>query len=161
MNNINNKDIELVANLTTLLSKESIELIYISNNIKYDRTNLYGDFIQSLISIIFDTYLGDELTNKEERLNHFKWCWNKNLSNFKEEDIIFEDNKDLCEYFMVFLFEVFYMVKKEQNNILTQNISKMWLNLFDINKPKTKSDVESFLEVYELFEISLLNGKTY
>ena len=60
-----------------------------------------------------------------------------------------------------FIYSLFYIVKKEQNNILTQSISKMWLNLFDMNKPKTKSDMESFIEVYELFEISLLNGKTY
>ena len=148
---------KLLTNLTKILSKEATDLIYSSNNIKYDRVNLYNDFIQSLILIIFDTYMGDDFTTQENRIEHFKWCWKKNIENFKNEGISFNNTLDLYDYFMVFLFEVYYITPNKKNNkILTDNISKMWLNLFNMDILKSHSDMNSFLELYQIFEKSLV-----
>lgn len=157
MENINKTNV-LLANLTTILSKEATELIYSSKNIKYERCNLYSDFIQSLITTITDTYMGDDVTSQDdEKIRHFKWCFDKTIDNFKKENIHFKDTIDLYDYFLIFLFKVYYQVSdKKTNPNLANNIGKMWLKLFDMFTYKTKSDMDSFLELYELFEKSLL-----
>lgn len=154
-----NKTNKFLANLTTILSKEATELIYLTHGVKFERCNLYSDFVQSLILLVFDTYLGDDITTQEDRLQHFKWCWYTNIENFKKENINFKDTIDLYDYFLVFLFEVYYLTpNKKTTPKLHENISKMWLKLFDINILKTRSDTDNFLEVYDLFEDSLNKG---
>ncbi len=156
MGNID-KTNELLANLTTKLSKEATDLIYLSNNIKYDKCNLYSDVIQSLLLIVFDTYMGDDITNQEDRLSHYKWCFNNNLENFKKENVVFKDTNELYDYFAVFLFERYYLEpNKIKNIVLTDKILNMWLNLFNMNVIKTPSDVDSFLELYKIMEKSLM-----
>ena len=156
MNNKNGK-ISFLEYINSPMSKESIVVLYSANNIQYEKCELYNDFVQSLLMLAFDTYMGDDVTTQEGRLKHFKWCWEQNIKNFEKENIKFNDTLDLYDYFLTFLFEVYYIIpNKKQNLKLTENISKMWLNLFDMNILKAKSDIDSFLELYHLFEVSLL-----
>ena len=57
------------------LTLDELELIYTSNNIIFERVDLYRDFILTLNDLILTTYLGDDFTNDEEQINHFNWCW--------------------------------------------------------------------------------------
>jgi hypothetical protein len=151
-----NKTLELLNYINTPLSKESISLIYTTHNIKYEKCELFGDFIQSLILLIFDTYMGDNITYKREQINHFKWCWDKNIENFKKEGIGIADIK-LYNYFLEFMKEVYYpMREKEKNEKAHSNIIKLWVYIFDYNNNKSKSDMDTFIEVYKLFENSII-----
>jgi len=138
------------------LSEHTLSMLYDANKVKYDRCQLYSDFVCSLLHIVFDTYMGDEFTNKEERVNHFNWCWNKNIDNFKDENIHFKSLDELKDYFKEFLIEVYYNIEdKETKPYIKENLISLWEYLFDFKKPKTQADVDSFIEIYNIFEKSL------
>ena len=150
-----NKTLELLSYINTPMSKESILLLYTTHNIKYEKCELFSDFVQSLILMIFDTYMGDDITNETERKNHFKWCWDKNIENFKKEGIGIADSK-LYKYFLEFMLEVYYPIsKKSENEKAHANILKLWVYIFDYNNNKSKSDMDTFIEVYKLLDNSI------
>jgi len=151
------KKINLLSYINQPLSKESIAVLYSANNIKFERCELYSDFVQSLLLIVFDTYLGDDITNHDEQIKHFSWCWNKNIDNFKKEGITFNNNA-LYSYFLEFMLEVFYpLTKKDENKNNYKNILNLWLFTFDFTVLKTNSDIDTLIEIYQLFEKSLIN----
>lgn len=151
-----NKTIIFLNYIANTLTRESIDLIFATNNIKYDRCNLYNDFIQSLFLIIFDTYMGDKFTNDENKVSHFKWCWSKNLDNFKKENIIFNKTDDLFDYFSTYIFDAYYLDTNAKTIQGNNNILKLWSLLFNYDTLKTRSDVDILIDVYELFDKSLV-----
>ena len=145
------KTLELLSYITTPMSSESIKVLYMAHNIRYEKCQLYNDFIHSLIILIFDTYLGDDIMSEDDQRNHFKWCWNKNVENFKKEGIYLESFK-LSRYFLDFMLEVYYPVKnKSENKFIHSNILNLWTYIFDYTSKKTKSDMDTLIEVYKLF----------
>lgn len=133
------------------MNKENILVLYDTHKIKYEKCELYNDFILSLINLIFDTYLGDDITNQSEQKNHFKWCWDKNVENFKLENI-YIDNPKLTKYFFDFMSLVFYGVQKTESEKINEDILRLWKHILDYNNNKSKSDVDTLIEVYKLFE---------
>jgi hypothetical protein len=100
--------------------------------------------------------MGDEYTDKEQRITHFNWCWDKNINNFKEENIIFKSIEELKDYFKEFLIEVYYNIEdKDSKPYISENLISLWEYLFDYKKPKSQADVDSFIEIYNIFEKSL------
>jgi len=149
-------NIEFLKYMSEPVNKDTINIIYQNNNVDFDRVNLYLDFTTSLLTLIFDTYLGDNITNEKLKENHFKWCWDKNIENFKKEGIGIADIK-LYNYFLEFMKEVYYpMREKEKNEKAHSNIIKLWVYIFDYNNNKSKSDMDTFIEVYKLFENSII-----
>lgn len=150
-----NKTLKFLDYINKPMSRESIIVLYSANNIKYEKCELYNDFIQSLIFLVYDTYLGDDITNEQEQKNHFNWCWDKNIANFKKENISFSNTK-LKNYFLEFMLEVYYPItKKDENQVALDNIIKLWSYIFDYNNNKSKSDIDTLIEVYQMFENSL------
>ena len=137
------------------MSRDSVEILYGANNIIIEKCELYNDFTQSLLSIVFATYLGDDVTSVKEQIKHFNWCWEKNISNFKEEGLIF-NNQNLYNYFMEFLLEVFYTSPdKDVITDLDKVLIKLWNNVFEYDRSKTNSDMDTLIEIYLLFEKSI------
>ena len=93
------------------MSLEAIKMVYTKHNIIYEKCELYLDFTKSLLIKIFDTYLGDDITNQDEQYNHFNWCWKKNIEDFKNEGFNF-DEITLYSYFLEFFNQQIF-----QNNI--------------------------------------------
>lgn len=159
MENIN-KTLEFLSYIKSPLSEGSITVLLSANNIKYERSQLYGDFILSLLSLVFDTYMGDDITNEVDRVNHFKWCWDKNIENFKEEGIYFTDVKEVYDYFLEFMYEVYYSItNKDSKPQIPISIFALWERLFSYNTVKSRSDVDNFIEVYKLLDKSLKKGQ--
>ena len=151
----NRKALNFLKYINTPMSKESITVLYNANNIKYEKCELYNEFIQSLIFLVYDTYMGDDITNENDQKNHFDWCWGKNIENFDKEGFIFNSLK-LKNYFLEFMLEVYYPItKKNENQIALDNIIKLWVYIFDYNNNKSKSDMDTLIEVYKMFENSL------
>ena len=133
------------------ISKESLNLYYAANDIKIERCVLYNDFLQSLYMLVFDTYLGDEITDLHEQINHFKWCWDKNNQNFNKEGLDFESTK-LYEYCLEFILEVFYCaLDKNEDEKDEEIILKLWRDIFNYDKPKSNSEIDTLVELYLLF----------
>jgi hypothetical protein len=132
-------------------NNNNINITYVSNNIKFEKCELYSDFIQSLLILVYDTYLGDDITNKHQRKKHYEWCWDNNINNFIREGINLNNEKSK-EYFFQFLSATFYD-KVDKEIYYTDNKSlKFWLDVFDYLKPKTNSELDILIEIYEILE---------
>lgn len=151
----NKNRLQFMNYIATPLSDDTITILYSSNNVKFDRVELYFDFIISLLHLVFDTYLGDDITPKAGRIKHFNWCWDKNISNFKNEGIIFESNDDLKSYFREFTIEIFYNLGIKEDSNVHQNIIKLWTHIFNYRGVKSRADIDSFIEIYNIFDKSL------
>lgn len=147
--------ISFLAYINNPMSKESIEFLYEANNVKFERCELYGDFVQSLLQLVFNTYMGDEHTNLENQFKHFEWCWDKNIKNFEEEGIFF-NNQKLYNYYLEFVFEVFYSnPDKEDYENNEKGILRVWNDIFNYTSIKTNSDIDTLIEIYKIFDQSL------
>lgn len=140
------------------MSWEAIHMIYTKNNIIFKKCELFNDFVKSLLMCVFETYLGDDVTQPEEQLNHFNWCWDKTLKNFEAEGIPFK-NVDLYDYFLEFTLEVFYSNKDKTKKGFETGILNIWGELFNYNKIKTNSDVDALVEIYSLMDSSIKMNK--
>jgi len=150
------KDYEFLNYLQNPLTKDVIKTIYDNNDIVYERSELYSDFIQTLLDKIFTTYLGDEITDNKDQILHFNWCWNKTIESFKKEDIIFEDNILAKNYFQNFMLDEFYHID-DKNDIVINKIKKVWIYIFDYTIIKVRLDVDTFVTLYKMFDKSLKN----
>ena len=136
------------------LSFSALEVVYISNNIAFERADLYRDFILSLNDLILETYMGDDVTNDEDQINHFNWCWNTTCRNFNHSQITFSDNLEIHLYFMNFYLDTFYSVDKDEESDNIEKIHHLWESIFDYNIEKPRTDLDSFLIVYRIFDKS-------
>ena len=151
-----NKTIEFLNYIKNPLSETSIAILYDANSVRFDKCQLYSDFVCSLLMLVFDTYLGDVITTEKQQIEHFNWCWDKNISNFNEEGIEFKSINELQSYFKEFMVEVFYAIEdKDDKPYINENLISLWEYIFDYKKPKSRSDIDSFIEIYNIFEKSL------
>lgn len=155
MNNKYDK-LSFLAYIHNPISRESMNVLYGSNNIKYEKCELYSDFVQSLLILTFDTYMGDDIMNVQDQVKHFNWCWNKIIDDFKSEGIFFKNPK-LYEYFLEFMLEGFYIHEKKKNFDYTdKGLLKIWSDIFNYDKIKTQADMDTLIEIYNIFEKSLI-----
>ena len=116
---------EFIQYITTPLSYEEMQLLYKANDINYDKCNLYYDFILSLNCKVVNTFLGEDVINSEEDIkNHFIWCIETVISNFKEENIKFKKDEELKEYFFNFYVELFYNQPNKDLEKLSKIVKK-------------------------------------
>jgi hypothetical protein len=131
-----------------------MHLLYKANNIKYDKCELYYDFILTLNKLVSETFLGDDVINSEENIkNHFNWCIEKIFDNFKKENIIFDEIDELKNYFYNFYIELFYNINNKKEAL--EKLNKLPILSFNYSRVKTRSDMDVLLELYRLFEKSL------
>jgi len=149
-----NKTLELLNYINKPMSKESIGILYATNGIRYDKCELFNDFILSLLMLIFDTYMGDDVMTPSDQEAHFKWCWNKNIENFKQEGIDI-GNYYVYNYFIDFMYDVYYPITKKDE--VEAKLLKLWSFIFDYNNIKSKSDIDTMIEVYKLLDVSLIS----
>jgi len=135
--------------------KEDVVVWFNIHNMNYEKIELYGDIFKSLNFIIIDTYLGDEksetkiIMSNEDNDSHFNWCWNKLLENFRKENIHIKHGGKHKDYFKSFFDDSFYYQKEENiKNVISHFITEV----FDIEKPFSKSDLDILTELYKLLE---------
>lgn len=150
--------------LVNPMSQDDITSWYLANNITPELTELFRDFCVSLLDLLKDTYLGDDgeedtkdtkvgMTTPQKK-DHFNWCWNKTVGDFKKENINFNFNKDDSEIIEGFFFDIFY----NQSDVrLKENIDEFFKQIFNYKDKKTKSDIEIFTDIYKVLERSLKN----
>jgi hypothetical protein len=145
------------------MTQEDINAWYLANNITPELTELFRDFCLSFLNLLNETYLGDDFEDNKEtkvgmttdqKISHFRWCWNKTIENFQKEKIEFKFNEIDFEFFEGFFFEVFY----SQNDLkIKDSINTFFRQIFDNKYKKTKSDIEIFTDIYKVLERSLKN----
>ena len=104
------KTIDFIEYISKEMEKEELLLLQRINNVTQEKLEFFSDFIYSLNELIITTYMGDDITIGKEKNNHFKWCWSKVISSFKEERIYFIEAIELYNYFHEFYKESFYSI---------------------------------------------------
>lgn len=138
---------------TNLQLSEDLDIWYKTHNIIFEKNELYYDFFNSLFELIEETYLGQDVLNTEENIsNHFKWCYNKLITNFETENINFKNGGPLYDYLLFFFLESYY---KEPTPKSIENIYEFFNNLFDFARNKNESELETYKFLYKLFNMNL------
>lgn len=146
-----------IENINDVLTELEIMKKIKSNNILPERVELYRDFVVNLTNNIFDTYLGNEYIASDKDIEgHYSWCFYKVVSEFEEEEISFRDNKELYQYFLLYFYNQFYKLEKIPN---ISGYIKFWDQIFELKsgiKSKNKKTFEVLVELYEIFDKSLI-----
>ena len=152
-NNFKNRN--FLEYLNSPISKEAIDFIYKTNSIRFEKCDLYVDYIKSLLMIVFDTYMGDEVTDIKEQEKHFNWCYLKNQENFVKEGLLFNSD-ELYDYFYGFTLDFFYNSPEKNEDInFNKSLISILTNIFEYDRLKTRSDVDIMLEIYKIIDLSL------
>ena len=136
--------------------REKIQLLYDANNIIREKSELYYDFIVSLLTIIDETYLGRDLISTQDDItNHFMWCFNKVLKNFEYERIKFTPiSNTTYDYLWYFIYTKYYSpVSKidDKYNVLVDYFTF----LFDYTAIKSTLEINSYINFYKMFDQNL------
>ena len=147
--------LDFIEYISKPMNKEDISLMYKINNITPERGLLYLDFTHTIYDTVVSTYLGDDVMDGKSVKEHFDWCWGKTITSFKKEEIYIEST-ELYTYFFTLFLESFY----SENDKSEANVGKLldfWIDVFDYSNIKTRSELEAFIDLYKLFDKSLLN----
>jgi hypothetical protein len=149
--------IDFIEYISKPMDKKDILLIFKINKVSTEKSELMLDFIETLYGKVVNTYMGDILMTDNTQTEHFNWCWESTLNDFKKELIFFNNKGTLYEYFSVFISEVFYKeTDKSEKNL--ENTLFFIINCFNYKKIKTKSELDNFLELYKIFNKSFNVG---
>jgi len=140
--------------------QEDVDIWFRVNNIIPEKLELFSDFSQSLYQLMRETYLGDNniqyetkiILSNEDKIKHFEWCWNKVITNFSKEGLMFQPDGDHFIYFRTFFDDIFYNQKEEK---IKNSVNDFFSQLFDIEKPFTKSDLDIMSVIYKLLDKNL------
>jgi hypothetical protein len=75
------------------------------------------------------------------------------LSDFSEENIIFQDSSQIKEYFYFFYEELFY--KRNEGIDKLDKLNKLANLSFNYHRLKSRSDIDVLIELYKLLDKSL------
>ena len=134
--------------------QEKIQLRYDANNIIHEKSELYYDFLSSLLSIINETYLGsDIIKTNDDMKGHFTWAFNKVLENFKYEKIKFKPLSTFSyDYLWFFIYKGFYTSDLDGKY---EGLLEYFRFLFDYTTIKTSAELDSYIDFYKMFEQNL------
>lgn len=124
-----------------------------TNNVIKERVELYRDFVVNLIHYLHTTYFGREYIKTEEDVKgHFHWAFNKVLSEYESEGIVFNDTKELRTYFYNYFQARFYDVETIPS---MRTFLMFWEDIFSVKSNKEKTLLNALIEIYKLFDASL------
>jgi hypothetical protein len=130
--------------------KNEVDLWYRKYDIRLEKTELFSDYIISLLDLIESTYLGDEFMETSDMENHFMWCLNKIIDDFEKEKIFFKNSGLHVEYLWTFFLNAFYISETKIKNL------RIYLqSALQFNYDKTKNDLELLTEFYIILNQSL------
>jgi len=148
--------------ITKQIDQKEVEIWLNVNNVIPEKLELFYDFSRSLYNLVVDTYLGEEPKegretkihlSEEDKIKHFDWCWDKTISNFSKENIIFNKEGTHYDYFSSFFLEVFYHQNEDK---IKYSIGNFFDELFDKDTPFTKSDLDMLHGIYKSLEKNII-----
>lgn len=146
-------ELAFIEYVTRELSMENVIQLYRSYNIIPERIELYLDFVGALNNIVFKTYPGADVMTDSISNAHFNWCWEKTIDSFNKEGVGFKkEDKILRKYLWDYLHENFYNIEGE---IRKESLAAHWEQILTYSNVKTRSDIDTMVEIYRLFERNL------
>jgi hypothetical protein len=152
--------------ITKPIPNEEVDLWFKINNIIPEKLELFYDFSQSLNLLINETYLGQFdkvnetkiILTQEDNTKHFIWCFQKIVSNFEKEGILFRKEGTHFDYFKSFFLEIFYNQKEEN---VRKSVKDFFTQLFEIDKSFTKSDLDMISVIYKILNENMTLVNVY
>jgi len=141
--------------ISTPIPDDEVIVWFNIHNMNYEMIELCGDIFKSLHFIVSDTYLGDNVNetgivlSNEDNLAHFEWCWGLLIENFRKENIRLRIEGKHKDYLKTFFFDTFYDAKDKNVKNAIPNFLE---DIFDLDKPFSKSDLDILTELYNLVE---------
>jgi len=157
------RNAEFIRYVKTPLSEDTIQMLFDSHGVTYEKAKLFGDFVKSFLMRSFTTYLDGVDSKiysvKEQQSNHFTWVWNETVTDFNKENIIFYSDIKVRSYFRIVMSDSFYTFEdKSLDGADVNSMYSLWSSLFEYKGRKTRMDVDGFIELYDLFD-EALKGK--
>ena len=141
--------------MTKTIPKDEIIIWFNIHNMYYEKIEVYGDIFKSLNYIIVGTHMGDEyretkiILTKEDNENHFAWCWNKMIDDFRKENIIIDEYGEHRDYFISFFHDTFY---NQSDKKVRESIDTFLIDIFNVNKTFVKPDLDILTEFYKILQ---------
>jgi hypothetical protein len=135
--------------------KDEVIVWFNIHNMNYEKIELCGDIFKSLHQNVFDTYLGSDNVETKIKLSvddnssHFDWCWKKVVESFRKENIIIKLEGHHKNYLKSFFLDTFY---NSEHKEIKKAIPSFLDDVFNLDKPFSKSDLEILTELYVLIE---------
>ena len=148
-----NRQKDLIAAIKKDLTPVELQQFYQQHYIVFERVDLFRDLSISLAKTVHSTYLGDDITPPSQQLQHFKWCWNRVLTEFSTEGIYFKANGTLFQYFAKYFQEMYY--SKDDKKAEIELVMKYWAHIMSYVKPKRHIDLNLFITMYNLMSQNL------
>lgn len=140
------------------LSFEQVIYLNTINNITQEKVELFRDFSISLTYIIEDTYLGDDVIEfQNDQVNHFNWCWDQNIKNFKQENIYFQSKGEHYYYYLAYFMDIYYGNSNKTKGLLIKMVD-FWDDILSIDIAKTKSEHDLLSEIYKIMDKYFVNN---
>lgn len=138
------------------MDKGSVKTFY-EKKVFYVQNEFIKDFLFFLLDKIERTYLGDEIMSPQHiKKDHFEWCVNETVLNFKNEEIYINTSKD----FISKLFDIFnmyyYSLKKNRNT--SEDLKIRFTNIFNSSLSKTPGQIEETVWYVNLFTSHMGNS---
>jgi hypothetical protein len=158
MSSRNEKRVVINKNYSNILLEEideaKIEKEYKKNNIIKERVRLYRDFTLNLTYYIYDTYLGKEyIKTNEDKLGHYKWCFNKVCDLYQQEGFNFRENKEIYHYFAEYFKNVLY--DSDYNVSQLGGEYTYWSIIFQFYGKKNRAFLDVLVNLYRFFDKTL------
>lgn len=139
------------------IPSDEVTIWFNIHNMNFEKIELYGDIFKSLNYVIVDTYMGDSgepnetkiTLSQEDKEQHFEWCWLKVVDNFKKENVNIKEQGEHKDYFKSFFMDTFY---NHQDRAVRESIPSFIFEVFDVDKPFSKSDLDILTELYKMLE---------
>jgi hypothetical protein len=137
------------------IPKEDVIVWLSVHNMNYEKIELFGDFFKSLNKIISETYLGDGVSETKismsdiDKVSHFDWCWKKLLDDFKKENFSVKYTGQHYDYLKAFFLDTFYDPKDKNLKVAIEEFID---DIFNMDRPFAKSDLDLLTEFYQLIE---------
>lgn len=137
------------------MDKTNVKTFY-EKKVFYVQNEFIKDFLFFLLDKIEKTYLGDEIMKTENKREHFEWCMDETVLNFKKEEIYINISKD----FISKLFDIFnmyyYSLKKNRNTV--EDLKIRFTNIFNSSISKTPAQIEETVWYVNLFTSHMGNS---
>ena len=144
---------------------DDLQLWIDKNNICYNKFDLYRDFVSSLVNLIYETYLGNDVNNStnivlssDDNSKHFDWCWEKTISNFRKENIQFNNVGEHYDFFKGFILETFY---NQSIDAVKFSLNRFFDEIFNLDALHTMSDLDLLKQVYRTLDKNLENNNLH
>ena len=146
--------------MSKTIPTDEVTIWFNVHNMNFEKIELYGDIIKSLNYNIVDTYMGDGgehaetkiSLSQEDKESHFEWCWSKTLKDFKKENIIIKEQGPHKEYLKSFFMGTYY---NNTDKSVKESIPSFLFEIFGVNEPFTKADLDILTELYKMLEKSV------